>query len=189
MKYLPIILILCCYQPYYYCQGIDFFKEDIVFRIEKGHFYVEGNYWFANTTGAKLECGIYFPLSYSNQGSDVDSVSVYRIPKGEHLQIYELNNSGFSFKMELEAKDSSIYQIKYVQKIAGDSAMYVLRSTQSWSKPLKNAEYKLITGKAVVIKKFSYEPDKVYNLGGKKIYYWKRNTFMPERDMIFYFDK
>ncbi len=187
MKQLSTVILIFFGSSVVLCQGIDFYKEDIVFKVNNGYLYVDGYYWFANTSNEKIGSAIYFPFRDINESGAVDSVSVYRIPQGEFQQINDLNNFGFSFRMELSAKDTSTYQISYRQKIIGDSAKYILRSTQSWNKPLKAAEYKLIVNPNIDVIRFSYEPDNIYNIDGKKIYYWKRNDFLPGCDMIFHF--
>jgi hypothetical protein len=83
--------------------------------------------------------------------------------------------------------DTVLFQIGYRQKLNSDSAIYILKTTKGWGKPMDWAEYKLIVPDYMSIKKFSYSPDKTYKIEKNTIYYWKKLNFMPNEDMIFYF--
>jgi hypothetical protein len=86
----------------------------------------------------------------------------------------------------MAAYDTTIYRIRYRQKVLSDSVKYILTSTNEWSHPLESAEYKLIVKNTFEINTFSYEPDQLYSIDGENIYYWNRQNFMPKSDMIFY---
>jgi len=167
-------------------QKANFFKEDITFRIDGNFMDVEGYYWFANTSSASIKSEIYYPFAnYCNE--DIDSIRIYNITAGINTNYRYDNIRGISFNLFITPYDTVIFQIGYRQKIVGDSAVYFLRTTQSWNKPLDQAEYKLLMPDSLFIRRFSYSPDKFYKIQGKKIYYWKMNNFMPEQDLIFYF--
>jgi hypothetical protein len=81
----------------------------------------------------------------------------------------------------LPAKDSVDIHIYYRQKSA-TSNKYILTSTQSWSKPLEKAIYTLTVDDDIKIKHFSYNPDDVQMINKRKVYFWKKQDFMPETD-------
>ena len=167
-------------------QRADFFKEDITFRLNGHYFNIEGYYWFSNHSNETVDSEIYYPFpTYS--GDQIDSIRVFNISSGRETSFNKEDNYGISFLLHLEPSDATLFQIKYRQVIEADSAVYILKTTHGWGKPLDSAEFKLITPDSLSIKKFAYPPDKLYEMDKLKVYYWKRENFMPVQDMIFYF--
>ncbi len=168
-------------------QEVVFFKEDITFRLSKEYFVVDGAYWFSNPSDRSVERLIYYPFPVAGKNSSVDSVDIFDITHGVQPKISNRAQGGFSFILTMRSHDTSLYHIAYRQKVSGDSAMYILRSTQAWNRPLGYAEYKLVVEDSVAISGFSYDPDEVYNIEGKNIYVWKRTDFMPRKDFVIHF--
>jgi hypothetical protein len=167
-------------------QRANFFMEDIAFRLNSVQMDVEGYYWFANDSSVPVNSDIYYPFpNYSNE--KIDSIRLYNISAGQNTYYKCDDAHGISFNLFIAPHDTVIFQIGYRQNILGDSATYILRTTQWWGKPLIQAEYKLIVPDSMLIKRFSYLPVKSYKIQGDKIYYWKMDNFMPTFDMIFYF--
>lgn len=182
-KFFLLIIIL---SPLVCGQRVDFFKEDITFRLFNAQFYVEGYYWFANNFDKPVSSSLYYPFpNYS--GEKIDSIYLYNISAGQKSGFTWESRNAISFKLYIEPHDTVLLQIGYRQSLTADSAVYILKTTQGWGKPLVNAEYKLLVPQSIKIKKFSYPPDKSYFIENQKIYYWKKDNFMPKRDMIFYF--
>ncbi|MCL5267532.1 MAG: hypothetical protein M1469_05450 [Bacteroidetes bacterium] len=175
-----LLLVSCVF-----AQGINFLKEDIAFHLTGRYFIVDGYYWFCNSSSRNQGMLIFYPIDASAGG--VDSVNLSTVVVGAPVEIRDRTDGGFSFMLHLSADDTAVYRIVYRQRITADSAIYILRSTQAWNKPLESAEYKLILEEPITITQFSYKPDKVYTVGGKRIYFWKRLNFMPDKDMVIHF--
>ncbi len=167
-------------------QRADFYREDITFRLDSISLDVEGYYWFANHSDKAVNSDIYYP--FPNYHSEtIDSVRLYNISAGHKSSFMREGEHGISFILNIAPFDTVLFQIGYRQKIMVDSAVYILRTTQGWGKPIEFAEYKLIVLNTFLIKRFIYPPDKTYEMEKYKIYYWKKENFMPVQDMIFYF--
>ncbi len=184
MKKILFFLILT--NSFSFAQRADFFKEDITFRLDSTYIDVEGVYWFLNNYDKPVFSDIFYPFPVSS-GSEIDSIRLFNITAGQKTKYNLESGSGISFNLFIPPKDTVLFQIGYRQKLNGDSAVYILRSTQVWGKPLERAEYKLMTSLIFKIKNFSYLPDKIYKIDNKKIYYWKKENFMPKVDMVFKF--
>jgi len=183
---MKFLFVLCLFVSLnVFSQELNFFREDINFVIDREYLHVEGYYWFANTSDKNMEMRIYFPVGDNNDRVLFDSANVFEMPQGIPQIILDKTSPGFHFEVNIKAGDTAIYKIKYRQKIMNDTAKYILRSTQTWNKPLDNAVYKLIVKDDLPIKNFSYKPDKIYHINDENIYYWERKNFMPEYDMIF----
>lgn len=168
-------------------QEVIFFKEDITFRLSGKYFYVDGTYWFSNSSRHEVQRLIYYPFPAAGKSGSVDSMDVFDLSKGAEPEISNRTDAGFSFILKMSSHDTSLYHIAYRQKLNGDSAMYILRTTQAWNRPLEYAEYRLMIGDSIDVTGFSYDPDKVYTIEGNKIYLWKRVDFMPEKDFVIHF--
>lgn len=167
-------------------QRADFFKEDITFRLDGVYLRVEGYYWFANHADKPMHSDIYYPFP-TYAGGQIDSIRIYNISASRETRFNKEDKFGISFMLPLTSLDTALVQIKYRQKLKADSAVYILKTTRGWGKPLDDAEFKLITPDSFKIRKFSYPPDESYDLEKFRIYRWKRKDFMPAEDMIFYF--
>jgi hypothetical protein len=181
MFYLPFLLCSCAYG-----QRADFFREDITFRLDGIHLDVEGYYWFSNNSDKSIATDLSYPFP-NFSGEKIDSIRVYNISAGRKTGYNLDGTNGISFSLFIAPHDTALFQIGYRQKLGGDSAVYILRTTQGWGKPLNHAEYKLLVPDSLVIKDFSYPPVKSYEIQGERIYYWTMEYFMPARDMVFHF--
>ena len=171
-----------------FSQELRFLKEDINFKLNSEYFEVEGLYWFANLTNHSIEKVIFYPFGNTNKDEIIDSVEIINIMEGSINNVLNRNESGFNFLVKLENGDTTIYRIRYRQKLNCDSVRYILHSTQLWNEALESVEYKLIVSEPVVVTDYSYTPDETFSIQGKKIYYWKRSDFLPEKDLIFHFE-
>ena len=167
-------------------QRADFFKEDITFRLDGIHLRVEGYYWIANPSAKPVESEIYYPFPI-HAGDQIDSIRIYDISAGREVGHNTEDTFGISFMLHVACHDSVLLLIRYRQKLLADSAVYILKTTRGWGKPLAEAEFKLITPDAFVIKKFTYAPDESFALDKLRIYLWKKKDFMPAEDMVFHF--
>jgi len=183
VKTLNILILFSCFTL---GQRADFYREDITFRLDSSCLNVEGYYWFANHFDKEMNSEIYYPFP-NYLGGSVDSIRLFNISTGTRSHFKWESDNGISFLLKIAPLDTVFFQIGYRQKIIADCAIYILRTTQGWGKPIDLAEYKLIVPDSFIIKRFSYPPDKTYEIVKNKIFYWKKENFMPERDMIFYF--
>ncbi|MGD1047075.1 MAG: hypothetical protein ABR936_17360 [Bacteroidota bacterium] len=182
-----MLMFLLFFHPFAYSQELSFYKEDITFTLDRKHFTVDAFYWFANQSDKNYEKIIYYPFGNSSEKEQIDSIEIVNVSLNIIPTIIDHDKNGFSFLLGIAARDTAVYHIKYIQNITCDSVKYILISTQQWNKALDHAEYKLIVDKHIILTKFSYKPDKVYDINDKKIYYWARSNFMPTSDMIFHF--
>lgn len=167
-------------------QEVSFFKEDVNFWLFPDRFKVDGYYWFANGSNENITKLMFYPFG-NNNGERVDSVVVSDMERGIGGKIVNRTEKGISFLLEINARDTVAYHVRYDQGIGSDSVKYILMTTRLWEKPLESAEYKLMAGEHVQLTKSSYEPDRIYSIAGKKIVYWNRKDFLPAADLVFHF--
>jgi hypothetical protein len=167
-------------------QAIDFTREDLTFRLEEKSFSVDGFYWFVNKSDSSAKTRIIYPFPNASI-EPVDEILVENVSIPKAVAFHKQGNEGITFYINTNPKDTTLIHIKYRQSVKGDSAVYILTSTSLWNKPLENAEYKMICPGGIKVQSFSYPPDKVYQVESNTIFYWKKNNFMPVKDMVFHF--
>lgn len=181
-----IFFLLFVYSSVASGQRADFFREDVTFRLDGRFLKVEGCYWFANPAGKPVNSNIFYPFPIAS-GAEVDSIRLFDLFAGRSSVFRNEGGRGISFDLFVAPHDTALFQIGYRQKLNGDSAVYILKTTQGWGKPLELAEFKLIIPNSLVIENMAYPYHKLYQIGEEKIYYWRMEKFMPEKDMGFHF--
>ncbi len=178
---ISIIINLACV----FGQDVDFYKESITFKIEKDYFYVNGDYYLKSTENRSQI--LFYPFPVGNLYGDVDSVSIFDVNRQEKLNQFNKTEKGVYFTFTSDSLCESHLQIAYRQILLGNQAEYILETTQVWAKPLISARYQLITGSEIDVTSFSYDPDRLIELKGESIYFWAKQNFMPQKNMIFTF--
>lgn len=181
---MKIIIIVLFFSLNLLAQSIDFYKENITFKITPTKFYVNGLYYFKNKTNTIQKNLIFFPVTPTCINNVADSIDLFNISKLQSVEISKKISNGFFFILETGAKDSTIFQIRYQQDICADSALYVLKSTQKWDKPLSSGIYKIIVPDNLKIKYFSYQPDSTYYFSNFNVYYLEKKDFIPDQDFV-----
>jgi hypothetical protein len=166
-------------------QNPDFFQEEITMRIKGNHFYVTGVYHLKSAQNSKIT--LVYPLPSDSIYGEVDSVYIFSMALQKVIIPECKDKYKLTFTTELSDTSDQIIQISYRQKLLSNKAVYILRSTSNWGKPLKLANYHLIVPEDIQIKSFSIEPDHSINNGKEVIYYWVRYNFMPSQNLEFAF--
>jgi hypothetical protein len=162
-------------------QPLEFFEESLLFKISDCFFTVDGQYYFRNTGQEELSQVLFYPFPPGEGSEPVDSVSVTGIDVSREQLLIHRSEKGFSFLIHLKAGEEKVYYIYYRQKVH-NHATYILTSTRHWGKPLEKAFYQLTIPMDIQITRFSYPPDHQENKTREKIYYWYRESFMPDKD-------
>jgi hypothetical protein len=181
-----IMIFFSCLSSHIQGQNhVSFFEEHIDFQIDSNYFIINGIYSFYNNSNHSVNQRIIFP--FADKTTEIDSIRLLNLNSHKRTQFKRLDNS-ISFDLNLDAKDTVDINIYYRQRISSENK-YIITSTQSWGKPLEKAIYTLTTDKNQKIKSFSYEPDSLDSSHNKKIYFWRKNQFMPKLDFIVTIDK
>jgi hypothetical protein len=164
---------------------VDFFAEEVTLAVDDSFATVTGIYYFRNNTARDWKFPIVFPFH-------VDSVSLFpefiggrlispdtgmlkvRIQRDQDVAVIEI---------PLTSKGVSAWSLTFCQRILSPCARYILKSTQSWGRPLDEAGYKFIAPIWFENVQAWPEPDSVVTRGNKKEFFAHRINFMPEHDM------
>jgi len=154
---------------------INFINEKIDFSIDNKYFIVNGIYCFYNNSDKEIRQTILFP--FSETADSLQIKRVYNLTYLKNIFYKRLNNNSIIFKVVVLPKRTVDVNIAYSQKTDKENT-YILKSTQTWGKPLQKAEYSLSVDNSVVIDSLSVKPDSLSN----SIYYWSKTNFYPNKD-------
>ena len=191
MKFIKssILFILFLFPSFVFSQYLQFYREDITFEIKDGFFYVDGIYNFCNNGNKEIQQVLFYPFPIDSLYGEVDSINAIDVNAKSQNIIFNKTAKGFLFKIGLNPYGIGKYKISYRQKLLKNKAEYILVTTQKWGTPFESSNYKLITSDTMRITATSYTADSTMQINGKKIYYWNKKDFMPDKNMIFYFDR
>lgn len=170
-------------------QYLQFYREDLTFEIKDGFFYVDGIYNFCNNGDNEIKQVLYYPFPLDSLYGGVDSINAIDVNAKSQKIILNITEKGFLFKIALNPYGIGKYKISYRQKLLKNKAEYILVTTQKWGTQFESSNYKLITSDNMKITSTSYIPDSTKQINDKEIYYWSKKDFMPDKNMIFYFDR
>ena len=171
-------------------QNPDFCREDLTFTLSDSSFSVSGYYYFMNPSQQAINLNMLYPFP-QNKG-DYGSISnVYAFLNGDSLQdkLITYNDKAAMIRLEIKPKESSMLFIGYIQHIFGGKAEYILTSTKTWGKPLKQVSYTLIVPESLIVDSLSYTPDYSKTESGNTIYYYYKEDFMPDKEFEIYFGR
>lgn len=183
------LIVICFFFQNGYSQNLKFYREDLTFELKKGYFTVDGFYNFCNTENKSVQQVLFYPYPVDSLYGEVDSVSAVDINQQSSNVVVDKTTEGMFFKIELAPYGIGKYKIYYRQKILKNKAEYILVTTQKWGVPFENAFYKLLTPKEIKITSTSYQQDSIKQIKDKTVYYWTKKNFMPDKNMVFYFQK
>ncbi len=181
MKHI-IIFILLFSIKLIQAQDLQFYQEDLDFRIEKNYFYVDGLYYFRNLSNRVIKRRLFYPFPQDNAYGKVDSIFVFNIQ--DSLREVNLRNNlkSSSFTIQIDPDTTTIYRIGYRQELKETKAEYILSTTQTWGIPFTQVSYTLEFPKEFSLDSISYIPDSLREKSDKYIFFWYKENFMPDKN-------
>jgi len=74
-----IIFILLFSIKFVQAQNLQFYQEDLNFKIEDNYFYVDGLYYFRNTSSKEINRRLFYPFPQDETYGEVDSIFVINL--------------------------------------------------------------------------------------------------------------
>ena len=188
MKHI-IIFILLFSLKFVQAQDLQFYQEDLDFKIEGNYFYVNGLYYFRTTSSKAIIRRLFYPFPQDKVYGKVDSIFVISIQ--DSLQETNLQNNliGSSFIIHIEPDTIAIYRIGYRQELKETKAEYILTTTQTWGIPFEQVNYTLEFPKEFSLDSISYMPDSLREESDRYIFFWHKENFMPDKNFEIKFKK
>ena len=168
-------------------QTIDFFREDLKFRLLENRFEVSGDYYFRNNSSKSLVLKLKYPFPKDTDFGKVDAIKCSDLSDSGN-SIDFIKQEYLMFVVSIPAHKEKVYRIAYHQQLLGNRAMYILTSTQQWGKSLEHITYELIV-ENLRVDSLSYIPDKTEVFTDSTRFFWQKKNFMPDRNFEVFFTK
>ena len=168
-------------------QNIDFYREDLRFKLNENKFEVEGHYYFRNNLNRPLRLKLKYPFPNDSIFGEINSVQCIDLTDSSST-INFIEQDYMMFKISIPANESKAYRISYHQNLKSNKASYILTTTNQWGKAFEQATYELSV-ENLIIDSLSYIPDKVEIFDDSSKFYWQKENFMPDRNFEVFFHK
>ena len=188
MKQLLIFILLFSFKLAH-AQSLQFYQEDLDFKIEGNYFYVDGLYYFRNTSSKVITRRLIYPFPQDEAYGEVDSIFVINLQDSLNEMNVQNNIKGSSFTITIEPDTTAIYRICYRQELKGTKAEYILTTTQTWGSPFEQVNYTLEFPKEFSLDSISYMPDSLREEKEKYIFFWHKEDFMPNKNFEINYEK
>lgn len=188
MKRNIFILFLTVLQSYsliVFSQDLQFYREDIIFIIEKDKVQTLAKYHFCNLGEKDIRTVLFYPFP-ENTRDLIDSLTITEVKTTAPIP-YREGKSGIFFNISVLAHDQAAYEVFFRQKLQGKIFKYILTSTETWHRPLEFANFSLMVPLSMTIDSLTYPPDTSYIQNDHRYYSWKKKDFMPDKDFEIYF--
>ncbi len=188
MKHILIFILLVSFKLAQ-AQDLQFYQEDLDFKIEGNYFYVDGLYYFRNTSSKVINRRLFYPFPQDETYGEVDSIFVINLQDSLNEMNLQNNIKGSSFTITIEPDTTAIYRICYRQELKGTKAEYILTTTQTWGSPFEQVNYTLEFPKEFSLDSISYMPDSLREEKEKYIFFWHKEDFMPNKNFEINYEK
>lgn len=179
-----LIFLLCTINLSHANQNLIFEKETIDIAVaDSTQFEVTGKYWFKGA-GAIDRYPLLYPFPV-----DTNIQFPHRIILEDTIQymasIEEVKSKAIHIPIHCQQPEQCTFKVRYLQKVKQKKGKYILLTTQSWERPLESGVYTLTSKLKMPLSYISYPVDTVMTHGNKMVYVFKRENFMPDRDIDF----
>ena len=190
MQKIIIIVLLAVFSIFELAAQIpDFYREDLTFILDDSSFTITGYYYFINTSDDDERLDMFYPFPADDSFGKITDVYAYKHGNPLKNALLHYNDEAAIVNLQIDAGKTTMIRIGYTQQLMGNRAEYILLSTKSWGKSLKEVNYILIAPSDMKIDSLSYPPDFSNDKSGKAIYYYHKENFMPDKDFEVYFSR
>lgn len=179
---LTFLTILQSYSPKVLGQDLQFYREDIVFKVSADNVVTAAIYQFCNLGEKDFKAPLYYPFP-ENTRELIDSLVVIDV-KTDTIIPYREGRSGVLFPILVKAYGQAAYRVCYRQKLIEPEFTYILTSTETWGRPLEFANFELQVPVEISVDSLSYPPDSAFIKNDIQYFFWKKKDFMPGRNFV-----
>ena len=156
-------------------------------EITKGYFHVTGIYYLRSDRNSN-EILVY-PYPVDSLYGAVDSIYIYNLTTDKKVTPLKTDLYKTVFNLDFPSPGDLVIQISYRQKLNGNRAEYILKSTIGWKKPLNQANYQLMVPSGFQISSFSMAPQDSIVTDQEVVYLWNKDNYIPSENLIFEYKK
>jgi hypothetical protein len=179
-RFFTILIVIQSYSLIVSAQSLQFYREDIVFKLNNNAMETDAVYHFCNVGEKDINTQLFYPFP-EHTIELIDSILV-KDDKTEEIIHYRDGKDGVLFGIFVKAYGQASYRVYFRQKLVAKKFTYILTSTEKWNRALEFANYELLAPPDVKISSFSFPPDSTVIQDDTQYFYWKKKDFMPEKD-------
>jgi len=184
MKYLLSTLFLCWITVSALSQQLDFFREEITFELDSLFFTVNGDYYFRNNSDKFLTPTVTFPVADPGSHKPFDTILVFAQENIVTPLPVVIKDTTARFTINLPPRSERMFKVIYRQRHDGQTARYILTTTAYWKKPIDFATYSLVVPEYIAVDTLSILPDTLSQFEANRIYFWRKESYMPEIEFV-----
>ncbi len=164
---LTLLLVTWITSSWISAQDLQFYREEILFRLDGEKIQTEAVYYFCNIGPEKIRVRLFYPFP----GDDLEFVDSLIIADGrtEMPVTYERSGRGIFFEVSLDPYGQAAYRVYFRQSLQDDHYRYILTSTYAWGRPFESALYRLYVPAGFNVDSLSMVPDSIYLQGDHRI--------------------
>jgi hypothetical protein len=174
------LTVLQSFSPSVFPQSLQFYREDIVFKLNNNAMETDAVYHFCDVGDKDISTQLFYPFP-ENTMELIDSIVVTNDKTGEIIH-YRDGKNGILFGIFVKSYGQASYRVFFRQKLLENKFTYILTSTETWNRALEFANYEFQAPVATKITSFSFPPDSTVIQHDIQYFYWKKKDFMPEKD-------
>lgn len=182
-----IQLLLCIFTAN--GQHVDFYRENIVFNLDAAHIKVAGDLYFKNNSSRPADQTMFFPLPVRTTELKRDTFSIFDASNNSSIKSWRKHPAGIFYMLSFQPGEQKKIHIDYSDDHDGHSVRYLLMThTKYWGDPLSLGNYTLkFDENSITIDSISYLPGSTLLEEGITVETWKKNNYMPDKELIIWF--
>ena len=180
-----LLTVLPSYSLTVLSQDLQFYREDIVFKVSADHVITDATYQFCNLGEKDFKVPLFYPFP-ENTRELIDSIMI-KDGKADTALPFREGRSGILFPISVKSYGQAAYRVYFQQKFIEKRFTYILTSTESWGRALEFANFELQVPAGISVDSLSYPPDSTFIKNDIQYFFWKKKDFMPERDFEVFF--
>jgi hypothetical protein len=127
-----------------------------------------------------------FPLPLNAKESEIDSVMVRNYKTYKKI-FYTIDSTGIKINFDFETSDTAILNLRFRHWLTKNYFGYSLKPIGDWDVKLRYADFTLFTSSSINVDSLSIKPDFRAFQPERKIFFWKRDNFLPDKNFeVFY---
>lgn len=183
--FLSLLTVLQSYSLFLNSQDLEFYREDILFSVQKDNAVTDALYYIVNVGDKDFKISLFYPFPDQTMNL-VDSLIVFDL-KDNSIVPYRKAGAGVFIGISVKAYGQYAFRVYFRQRLEENHFKYILKSTETWGKSLEFANYELQMPFTIIPDSLSYPPDTSFIKNDIRYFQWKKTDFMPDKDFEVYF--
>ncbi|HGY56785.1 MAG TPA: hypothetical protein ENK44_13850 [Caldithrix abyssi] len=165
-------------------QPVDFFRENIEIDISDTICTVTGTYYFRNPSSRSLNIPVLYPIVINNRLPIFPEYISVKSVSGNKEIPFSRQKQAIRFNLSCPGQSIIIFQVSYRQRTPFGYMEYILTTTKNWGRALEYAEYNIRLPANLRLQHLSLKTDRITNFGDFTLYYTKKTSFLPAKNII-----